>query len=174
MHTQPSLSARLAALALAALAGSAAAQTPQDFEQQVLRGVSHMTLSRARQLGSGEWLREGIAVERVATRIETRGPEAQAPVGVVTARVTVRHSRKATEAEARSDTLPLNYAARGYEVDLRFVPDAGYGKWAFDGGRYWTLDGEGQRHLELKMFADLLREAPVDAPHELAWAIMSP
>ncbi|HEU4457791.1 MAG TPA: hypothetical protein VFR90_01550 [Methylibium sp.] len=163
----------LSAIVLGLAATLVAAQSGDDLARQAARGVADLSRARVKQLGSGEWLRERLEVDAIAHGVEAPGAAA-VPSGVVKARVAVFRSAMVTESMARSASLPTRMPGRRYEVELRFVPDAAHGLWVFEGGRYWILDDAGQRRLELTMFSDLLRDAPLDAPHELAWAIMSP
>lgn len=163
----------LLAMALVLLTALAAAQTSEDLARQVERGVADLSRARIKQLASGEWLRERLEIDSIAQGGDPR--DAKGPLQrVVQARIAVFRSASVPEAMARSSSLAVNMPGRRYQVEMRFEPDAALGQWVFAGGRYWILDDQGRRHLELRMFADLLREAPLDAPHELAWAIMSP
>jgi hypothetical protein len=161
------------AIAMSMAATLVAAQSSDDLAQQVARGVADLSRARVKQLASGEWLRERLEVAAIAQGVERPGAAAT-PSGVVKARIVVFRSPTVPESMVRSDSLPTRSPGRRYDVELRFAPDAAWGQWVFVGGRYWILDDEGQRRLELTMFPDLLRDAPLDAPHELAWAIMSP
>lgn len=151
----------------------AAAQSSDDLARQVARGVADLSRARVKQLASGEWLRERLEIDSIAQGVEGSGA-ATTTSGVMKARIRVLRSPAVSESMVRSESLPTKLPGRRYEVELRFEPDAAYGLWVFVGGRYWILDDGGQRRLELTMFPDLLRDAPLDAPHELAWAIMSP
>lgn len=151
----------------------APAQSSHVLEQQIARGVGDMSMPRVKQLGSGEWLRERLEVDAIAQGVDPSGTGTGSE-GVVTARVSVHRSARGSEAMARSERLPMGATTQRYDVELRFAPDTAFRQWIFVGGRYWILDDEGVRRLELTMFPDLLLDAPLDAPHELAWAIMSP
>jgi len=163
----------LSAIAISLAATLVAAQSSDDLAQQVARGVADLSRARVKQLASGEWLRERLEVDAIAQAVEG-SRVAAGSAGAVKARIRVFRSPAASESMVRSESLPTLSPGRRYEVELRFTPDAAWGQWVFVGGRYWILDDEGQRRLELTMFPDLLRDAPLDAPHELAWAIMSP
>lgn len=168
-----SAQAALTAIALCLFAAASPAQSARDLQRQVDRGVADLTRSRVKQLGSGEWLRERFEIESISQRLD--GPRS----AVVQARIGVRRSFKLPEAQvpkaqARAENLPLNALGMRFDIELTFEPDAAWGQWIFAGGRYWILDEQGQRRVELAMFPDLLLDAPVDPPHELAWAIMSP
>jgi hypothetical protein len=163
----------LTAIAMSLAATLAAGQSGNDLSQQVARGVADLSRARVKQLATGEWLRERLEVDVIAQVVEGSGAAARS-AGVVKARVRVFRSAAVPESMVRTENLPTRSPGRRYEVELRFAPDAAWGQWVFVGGRYWILDDEGERRLELRMFPDLLRDAPLDAPHELAWAIMSP
>lgn len=160
------MKAIVSAIAMSLTVSLASAQAGDVLERQVARGIADQSRPRVRQLASGDWLRERLEVELIAPGAE--------PPGLVRARIRVLRSAAGSESMARVETRPLMPTGRRYEVELRFAPDAAYGQWVFVGGRYWIVDDEGTRRLELAMFANLLFDAPLDPPHELAWAIMSP
>lgn len=162
------------AVCLGLATSGAVAQSPADFDHQVARAVTHMAGARTKRLSVFEWMKERIEIDAVRQSVlPTALPEA-ASVAVFTARIRVSQSRKVNEAQVRADDLPMDFVIKRYDVDLRFVPDPTYGQWAFQGGRYWVLDGDGRRSSELTMFPNLLTDAPSDVPHELAWTIMAP
>jgi hypothetical protein len=163
----------LSTIAMSLAATLAVAQSSDDLARQVTRGVADLSRARVKQLATGEWLRERLEVDAIAQAVEDSGAGATA-AGIVKARIRVFRSPTVSESMVRSESLPTRSPGRRYEVELRFAPDAEWGQWVFVGGRYWILDDQGERRLELTMFPDLLRDAPLDAPHELAWAIMSP
>lgn len=164
----------LSAIVVVLAASSASAQSHDVFERQVARGVADQSRARVKQLASGEWLRERLEVDLIARGAEPSAAARALDGSVVRARILVLRSQAVPESMARVESLPVTAPAKRYEVEMRFAPDAAYGQWVFVGGRYWILDDEGKRRIELTMFPDLLRDAPLDAPHELAWAIMSP
>ena len=164
----------LSALALCLVATWASAQDAKELEQRVARGVADLSRPRTRQLVSGEWLREQFAIEPIAETAAPHDAVRANPESIIRARISVRRSAPVPESMARMESLPMPTTPQRYEVELRFAPEPAYDQWVFVGGRYWILDDLGTRRLELTMFADLLRDAPVDAPHELAWAIASP
>ena len=164
----------LSAIALCLAATLAPAQPGDELEQRVARGVADLSRARPRQLASGEWQREQLAIDSIAQSVAPPDAARGRPQGVVRARITVHRSATVPESMARLESLPMTSTAKRYEVELRFAPEPAHDQWVFVGGRYWILDDQGTRRLELTMFTDLLRDAPLDAPHELAWAITSP
>lgn len=169
-------SARLPSLVVGLTLGcapvAASAQSPAHFDDQVARGVSALAQTRIKRPGLFEWMKERIEIDNVREGVVHEG-KGREPVGVFSARVRVSQSRKVPEAQVHADDLPLRVVMR-VEVEMRFLADADYGKWAFDSGRYWVLDSDGRRASEITMFPRLLTDAPSDAPHALAWAIMAP
>ena len=159
-------------LALALASATALAQSPAHFDDQVARGVHALARIHIKRPGLFDWMKERIEIDNVRTSVVRDGSGGE-PVGIFSARVRVSQSRKVPEAQVSADDLPLRVVMR-VEVEMRFLADPDYGKWAFDSGRYWVLDSDGRRASEIRMFPRLLTDAPSDAPHALAWAIMAP